>query len=491
VRLDEFEWSRNPRGLHVASIFQTPLPIEKYTAMRCGFCKIIAAGYEYVDDCATLLANGITPIVRLYLGRWGAAPVNFFFRDVMIAFRSVGVKWFEFYNEPNLGVEWQEGFDPDWRDMNNVIRPLMDNWLSWAEFTINIGGYPGFISLAESDHPQYSAVHWMNAFLNYMHTVHPTRFQAVLANGAYCATHPYILNHFYQEIPGGGPWSARHPEDQRANEPGWHFEYPYDPICQRSDPGRTVYGGTAQTPHGDPVGLIAMGRMFNERCALLFGTQAVPVIGTEGGIFPFRGVYQQDNRYPAYSEANHPEATAAMFKWIAEQAPPWFFGLTLWKEDEYYVPDPVGAIGRMGEFPVSTRSVPPVNVMGIDIPVASSSSGGRPIPQYGPGPIQGEATHHFVILAPGLESGWFFDTARSYWERFRPIITTDLSLIDFIPFAQSAAITIISPPELMQTLQQAAMLPYPNAYIDLIETTDRNAVAQLFANRVAVNRRFG
>lgn len=487
MRLDEFQWSRNPRGLHVASIYQTPLPIDRYTAMRCGWCKIIAAGYEYVDDCATLLSMGITPIVRLYLGRWGARPMDFFWREVMIAFASVGVKWFEFYNEPNLGVEWDEGFDPDWRDFNNVIKPLMDNWLTWAEFTINIGGYPGFIPLAESDNPRYAATRWMDAFLNYMHSAHQERFRAVLANGGYCATHPYILNHFYQEVPGGGPYTARRAEDQRANEGGWHFEYPYDPISQRADPGRTVYGGTALTPNGDPVGLIAMGRMFNERCAVLFGSQAVPVVGTEGGIFPFRGSYQQDTRYPAYSEVNHGEATAAMFRWIAEQAPPWFFGVALWKEDEYYIPGPVAAIGRLGEIQAVAKSVPPVAVMAVEV----AANGARPVPQYGPGPIQGEANFHLVVLAPGLDSSWFFDNARAYWERFRPIVTADLSLVDYIPFAQSAAITIISPPDLMQTLTQAAMMPYPNAYIDPIEAVDQAAVARIFAERVAVDRRFG
>jgi hypothetical protein len=473
--------------MHVASIFQTPLPIERYTAMHCGWCKIIAAGYEYVDDCALLLARGITPVVRLYLGRWGARPFDRYWRDVMVAFANVGVKWFEFYNEPNLDVEWPQGFDPDWRDTNNVIRPLMDNWLAWAEFTIALGGYPGFIPLAESDHPRYAAVRWMDAFLNYLHSTHPERFAAVLANGAYCATHPYILNHFYQQVPGGPPWVPRRPEEQRAEEGGWHFEYPYDPISQRADPGRTVYGGTAQTPYGDPVGLIAMGRMFNERCALLFGSQNVPVVGTEGGIWSFRGQsFQQDNRYPPYSEQNHPEATGAMFKWISEQAPPWFFGLALWKEDEYYVPDPVRTIGRLGELPVVRKTVPPLNVMG-----RGFSGGARPIPQYGPGPIQGEANFHIVLLAPGMDSGWFFDTAREYWNRFRPIVTLDLSLIDYIPFAQSVALTIISPPELMETLRQAAALPYPNAYLDLIEATDRDAVMRIFNDRVSVNRRFG
>src|SRR5690606_8999188 len=214
-----------------------------------------------------------------------------------------------------------------WRDTQNIIRPLMDNWLVFAEFVISLGCYPGFIALAESDEPRYSAVRWMDAMLTYLAENRYDRFKNVLAGGAFCATHPYILNHFYQEKPGGGPLSARPPHEQNAEEGGWHFEYPYDPICQANDPGRTVYGGTRLTPNGDPNGLIAMGRMFNERCAEWFGSQAIPVVGTEGGIWPYReGPMQQDNRYPPYTEESQAEATVAMFDWIARHAPPWFFG---------------------------------------------------------------------------------------------------------------------------------------------------------------------
>ena len=40
--------------------------------------------------------------------------------------------------------------DPNWQDTNNMIGPLMDNWLLFAEFVISLGCYPGFPPLAES-----------------------------------------------------------------------------------------------------------------------------------------------------------------------------------------------------------------------------------------------------------------------------------------------------------------------------------------------------
>ncbi|MDX2162034.1 MAG: hypothetical protein SF162_11965 [bacterium] len=486
MRLDEFEWSRNPRGLHVYSIYQTPLEIERYSRPRMGWAKLMAVGTEYVDDAINLLARGITPIVRLYLGRWGAAPANRALNDLVIAFRSAGVRWFEFYNEPNLDVEWPTGFDPTWQDRENVIRPLMENWLSWAEFVISVGGYPGFISLAESDNPRYAAVAWMDAFLNYLAENQYERFRAVLGGGMYCATHPYILNHFYQEIPGRGPTSARPPDQQRAREPGWHFEYPYDPISQRDDPGRTVYGGTARTPYGDPVGLIAMGQMFNERCSAIWGSQAVPVVGTEGGIFPFRdGVFQQDRRYPPYNGDSQAEATVAMFDWIATQAPPWFFGVTLWKEDDYYVPTNARAIDRLSETEPILKLVPSIEVMA-PAPLPS------PTPQpTGPGPIHGQADFHMIILGPGLESRWFFETAQAYWNTFRPIVTTLPELINTLLPSQSLGATVIAPPDTVDVVRQTIQQAYPNVYFDLVVADDLDRVRTIFNERARTNRRFG
>lgn len=482
MRLSDFVWSRNPRGLHVASIYQSPLEISRYSQIHAGWAKLLAAGYEYVDDAVNLLNLGITPVVRLYLGRYGAGPFDMHLRAITDAFISVGVKWFEFYNEPNLGVEWQEGFDPDWRDHDNVIRPLMDNWLLFAEYIVSRGCYPGFISLAESDNPRYAAVLWMDAFLNYAAQNQFQRFQYVLANGMYVATHPYTLNHFYQEAPGGG---ARPPGQQNAREGGWHFEYPYDPISQSADPGRTIYGGTPQTPYGDPVGLLAMGRMFNERASQMFGTQAIPVLGTEGGIFPFRGgSFQQDTRYPPYNENSQAEATVAMFEWITRFAPPWFFGVTLWKEDDYYVPTNAPAIGRLAETAPLFRDVPDIEVMnpGFGVPV---------IPEpIGPGAIHGQADHHMVILAPGLEAYWFFDAAQAYWLTFRPMVTTHTELIDYIPNSQSLAATVITPPEMVDTMRLVISERYPNVYFDLIIADTLEAVRYTFNDRVVSNRRF-
>ena len=62
-----------------------------------------------------------------------------------------------------------------------------------------------------------------------------------------------------------------------------------------------------------------------------------------------------------------------------------------------------------------------------------------------PGPIHGEPSFHMVILAPGLEPKWFFETARPYWNTFRPIVTTIWDFINYIPHDRSLAVTVIAP----------------------------------------------
>jgi len=108
----------------------------------------------------------------------------------------------------------------------------------------------------------------------------------------------------------------------------------------------------------------------------------------------------------------------------------------------------------------------------------------------GPVPIHGEADYHLLILGPGLDSGWFFDAAQSYWNMFRPIVTDDVGLIDYVT-EQSLAATIIAPPDVADALYQNLTHRYPNVWVDLIVATDLATVADTFNQRVQVNRRFG
>jgi hypothetical protein len=488
LRLDEYQWSRNPRGLHNVGAFLRP-DLIRYTEPQMGWAKLVSEYLEHLPLIPELLTANITPVIRVYLTpQQNAEPLSPQVFDLVTQYAAVGVKWFELYNEPNLPVEWPGGTQVDYRN-SALINTMVDRWMQWAEFVASLGCYPGFISLAETDRPELATVRWFDTIFNYIASVHYQRFTTLLQNGLWYATHPYLLNHLYQEQPGGGPLSARPPEGLNHREPGWHFEYPYDPICQSTDPGRTVYGGTPQTPNGDPVGLIAVGQFLNERSSAIFGSQAVPVVGTEGGVqLPAdpNERFQADTRYPHVTQASNGPGTIAMFEWIATSSPPWFFGSCIWKEDEYYRHGGY-ALELLRNNPPIYKNVPPIEVMGAGTFVVQPF-----IPPVGPGPIHGEPTYHMLVLSPGVDATWFFDTAFNYWSTFRPIVTTLTDFVNYIPYAYSLATTVIATPDTAELMRQVISQPYPNILFDLIVAEGSlDSVAQVLNDRVSRGTPFG
>jgi hypothetical protein len=487
MNLDEYQWSRNPRGLHAPADpqFAHADLIYNYRQMQLGWYKIVSLSNSNVRDVAYYLDAGITPIVRIFIPSQGAQPVN---QDLLTWWREfydAGARWFEFYNEPNLYYEWPGGMWVHHRNIEGCIAPICDNWLVFAEAIINMGGYPGFPALAEAATEDAGSVAWMDAMLSYLRDYHGNRFANIVTNGMYMAAHPATLNHFYQEEPGGGPTSMRPPERQDGTFGGWHFEYPYDPYVQSLDPGRTVFGGTPQTPYGDPSGIIAMGTAFMQRLGEWFGLGTVPVVGTEGGIFyPANGQSEQpDTRYPPYTARSMGEAVVAMYNWIVDSAPPWMFGITAWRENEYMG---TPAAARMVEVPQRLKEVPPLSAG-----TPSSSTTSYIAPPRGPGPIHGQAEFHLVILAPDVTQEWFFETARDYWSLFRPIVTSTADFIGFMTQTNSCAATVIATPDSSALMTQIVRDPFPNVYFDLlIAQQGMDTVGSVFADRVRRNSRF-
>jgi len=52
--------------------------------------------------------------------------------------------------------------------------------------------------------------------------------------------------------------------------------------------------------------------------------------------------------------------------------------------------------------------------------------------------------YHFLVLAPGLQSAWFFQAARLYWQRFQPIVTDDLEFISLVPEDARIGVTLLA-----------------------------------------------
>ena len=73
-----------------------------------------------------------------------------------------------------------------------------------------------------------------------------------------------------------------------------------------------------------------------------------------------------------------------------------------------------------------------------------------------------------ILLGPGLDTQWFFDTAQAYWNMFRPMVTTHEELIEFVPGSRSLAVTVIATPDTVDLMRQQIQQRYVNVWFDLI-----------------------
>jgi len=376
----------------------------------------------------------------------------------------------------------------------------MNNWMDWAEKIIKMGAYPAFPALTETVDPNLATTLWLETMISYVRDTAAERFARIVNSGLWFATHPYLFNHFYQE-PRGGPRYLSRPASQfNANEGGWHFEYPYDPLQQRRDPGRTVFGGTALSPLGDPNGLLNTAEASQQLLRKYFGMGPLPVIGTEGGIdVPKDGKpVQMDNRYPAVNLESHAEGTMAMWDWLVTTGPPWFWGLTLWLEDDYFFSDgrPIAAMQRMIDEPpllMTVEGIDPsrgaIYKLTKDEPGTSAP---RPkSPEPGPGPIEGSPDYHWLVLAPGLQADWFFQAARNYWQTFRPTVLTDWRMIRNVPASKSMAVTVLARSDTIAYLNKRIRDTWPNLYYDAIVYDNLSQMQAELDRRADVLKRFG
>jgi hypothetical protein len=506
MNLRDYKWSFNPRGLHNNGVYKVPI-LDRYVSPHMGWVKLVTGSDDYLTVIPEIVGHGMTPIVRIFLPETGAEPPAPEWDAMMSRYISMGVLWFELYNEPNQGVEWpkNENGDPiinlTYKNRTEIIKPLMDNWLVWAERVIALGAYPAFPAMTDTTEPELATTLWLEACLSYLAETNYQRFVNVANNGMWKATHPYILNHFYQRKTGAAEYTPRAYQQLKGAEAGWHFEYPYDPLQQHYDPGRTVFGGTKLTPYGDPNGLLSTGEVFQQLVKKYFNIGPIPVVGTEGGIDvpSVDGLLQFDRRYPPFNLNAHAEATLAMFRWIATQGPPWFWGLTLWLEDLYYPEgEPIPAINKLIAEPPLLKVVPNVDTSSGTVydPRTGEQVGLQPqdntIDLPGPGPVSGTSVdYHWLVLAPGLQADWFFVAANRYWQTFRPTVLAEWELIASIPTDKSAAVTVLARPDTIAYMDEKVRDRWPNIYYDPVVFDTMVSMQAELDRRATQLKRFG
>ena len=291
------------RGIHwSASVFHPDGQaldwwIHELVTMNIRWVKLLDSGSGSSKNvCQKLLANKIIPIVRLFRERPNPGHLGDGEKRTVADLVALGVRYFESSNEPNVAEEWQPG---QWVPGG---RPelVMQHWLLDAKVIMQLGGLPSFPALAQcGKDPEHSSIEWYKKAFQWLALHAQQEAGQAFSDGAWLAVHGAVLNHCYQD-----------PEGQ------WHFEYPFDPICQGDQPNKTV-----MDDDNSVLGYLVPEQLLQEHFAL-----TVPVISTEGAVLsPYTG-WNRDTRYPTPEnypggpERWHSDCTVAMFKWLESRA---------------------------------------------------------------------------------------------------------------------------------------------------------------------------
>jgi hypothetical protein len=212
-----------------------------------------------------------------------------------------------------------------------------------------------------------------------------------------------------------------------------------------------------------------------------------------------------------------------MFDWIADHAPGWMFGVTLWRYEDYWRGNnPIPALNLLSStntrmktnipnYPALGDAPPPYDanltpeqqvaqqptpepppqptseVVSVSTPIPAPTQ-----PPPGPGPIHGSPSLHFLMLAPGLTYDWFFSSvaARQYWMRFQPVLMTNIDFINFLPFSTSLAVTTVNQATDGDPLRDLISATWRNVWIDSIMIDSPAALDEVFRIRVENGLRF-
>jgi hypothetical protein len=99
--------------------------------------------------------------------------------------------------------------------------------------------------------------------------------------------------------------------------------------------------------------------------------------------------------------------------------------------------------------------------------------------------------YHFLLIAPNLGAEWYFEAARVYWERFRPIVISNLSLISIVPDNRSVSVTIVARRDLVAQLGVELSQLNPDALFDPVVYDFIEDAQAALEQRAQTNQPFG
>src|SRR5688572_8149600 len=80
--------------------------------------------------------------------------------------------------------------------------------------------------------------------------------------------------------------------------------------------------------------------------------------------------------------------------------------------------------------------------------------------------------YHFMVLAPGLQSAWFFQAARRFWQVFQPIVTDKVDLLAFLPGDVTVAVTLLARSDTASYARDQIAAVRPDAKLDMVMIDD-------------------
>ncbi len=308
-----------PAAIGLGQIRQTWLPELK--AMGVKWVKI--SRHDGGLDLATLLLqNDIMPVVRLYRYQPNPGTLDAAALAAVKDYVAAGVRYFEFNNEPDLGVEWQNTHLP-----SDAVEVVARNAIVDIEAILARGGYPGIPAIAVGckwdlvaeicrlgrrdllAQPVWQALH--NYSLN-----HPLDYPYDAGNQEGAAYTQEFYNRLAAETWDGNAWG------------GWSLDRVNQERRDHANPGATAFD--------DPSCWRAYER-HDQLIRVQIG-RSLPILATENGYVVKE---RQDPRYVATTPQMHMaqtlEACRAMMGTSTrfDHAPDYYFCTAFWLLGNY------------------------------------------------------------------------------------------------------------------------------------------------------------
>jgi hypothetical protein len=99
--------------------------------------------------------------------------------------------------------------------------------------------------------------------------------------------------------------------------------------------------------------------------------------------------------------------------------------------------------------------------------------------------------YHFMVLAPGLQSAWFFQAARRFWQVFQPIVIDKVDLLTFLPPEATVAVTLLARSDTATYARDQITAVRPGAKLDMVMIDDLPLMESILNARADSGLPFG